>query len=632
MPVEQESQLKQSLRHAYCEQTVAIRQRRRYVEERMLRTRRTWMGYSIPHYIPTDTSVGGYNIPAARRVDERAIVRCVKLLTPAVKWFEVAPMSGSNVPQEKLSNVDSFMWYVMRKKIKSRSNISQLCRCMLLYGFAVLKTSVMVQKGEVWPTQRAVDPFSFYVYPETAPTIEEADDVFEDFLFSFERYQTFVDKGIVDPLNRDEVTTPDWPYHLTERLAYQGLTDPNANVDNRIEEVGNQLKKTTNAFVSLTEKWIRREGELYQVYIAWNLVNGPRIVGFFKSQYDDPLYRMAVHRPLPGETYTTSQADDIDELNNAQQDAFNMFHDAVNREQGFIAFGGSQGMRRDTFTFKGGAKWDFGPENPKETMLFIQPPVTSTNLLRAWQIDNGYMQSMGGAGTIAEGQPGRNMPRSGEAVSSLINLGMADIQDIAEVIEQEILTPGLSDLYKVANMIPDAQLMRIPGGQALYGAQDEIKSNVIRKRDIIGDYEFEWVGSLQFQDEAARAQRLMIFLNMAPTLMPLLQQQGYTLNLPDLIQMIWRSGIGERGLSKVVVTMQEMQAIMQQQAADSGMPIGPQQGPTNLPPEIQAMIDNLKGQAPPSSNSANNTQQNGKGIPGLNLNLPQVTQGFVNRR
>ena len=638
MPVEQESQLKSSLRHAYCEQTVAIRMRRRYVEERMLRARRTWMGYTIPHYIPTDTSSGGYAIPAARRVDERAIVRCVKLLTPAVKWFEVAPMSGSNVPQEKLGNVDSFMWYVMRKKIKSRSNISQLCRCMLLYGFAVLKTAIMVQKGEVWPTQRAVDPFSFYVYPETAPTIEEADDVFEDFLFSLERYQTFVDKGIVDPIDRSNLLTPDWPYHLTERLAYQGLTDPNANVDNRIDQVSEQLKKTTNAFVSLTEKWIRREGELYQVYIAWNLVNGPRIVGFFKSQYDDPLYRMAVHRPLPGETYTTAQADDIDELNNMQQDMFNQFTDAVNREQGFIAFGPSEGMRRDSFVFKGGAKWDFGSENPKESMLFVQPPVTSTNLLRAWQIGHATMQSMGGAGTIAEGQPGRNMPRSGEAVSSLINLGMADIQDIAEVIEQEILTPGLSDIYKVANMIPDAQLMRIPGGKALYGSMDEIQSNVIKKRDIVGDYEFEWVGSLQFQDEAARAQRLMIFLNMAPTLMPLLQQQGYTMNLPDLIQMIWRSGIGERGLAKVVVTLQEMQAIMQQQAAESGMPISPQQTPTNLPPEIQALLDSVKGQQSPNgTNGATPPPQPQQGavptngIPGLTPTLPQPTSGFVKR-
>jgi hypothetical protein len=265
-------------------------------------------------------------------------------------------------------------------------------------------------------------------------------------------------------------------------------------------------------------------------------------------------------------------------------------------------------------------------------MLFIQPPVTSTNLLRAWQIDNGYMQSMGGAGTIAEGQPGRNMPRSGEAVSSLINLGMADIQDIAEVIEQEILTPSLSDLYKVANMIPDAQLMRIPGGKALYGSDDEIQSNVIRKRDIIGDFEFEWVGSLQFQDEAARAQRLMIFLNMAPTLMPLLQEQGYTMNLPDLIQMIWRSGIGERGLAKVVVTLQEMQSIMQEQAAESGVPVGPQQTPTNLPPEVQALLDSVKGQQSPNGNGTTPQQTNGKGIPGLNLNLPQVTSGFINRR
>jgi hypothetical protein len=614
VPIVQESQLKQSLRKALCDQAVAIRDRRRYVEEKWLRSRRTWMGFPLPRYTPTDTAVGNYRIPAARRSIERSVVRCVKLLTPSVKWFEVAPAGSTDVDPDRVANVDAFMWYVMRKKIKSRSIIGQLVRCMILYGMPILKTSVMVQNSQVWPTQRAVDPFSFYIYPETSPTVDEAEIIFEDFLFSYERYNTFVDKGMVDAIPQSELTKPSWPYHLVERLAYQGITDPTANVDTIIDRVGDQLQRTTTAFVSITEEWIRREGKLYQVYIAWNLHSGPRIVGFFQSIYDDPLYRLTIHRPLPGETYTTTQTEDIVELDNVQNDMFNQFVDSVDYEQGMLAFGGGDQQRQDAFKMKGRAKWNFGSDSPKEVMQFIQPPVTSTNQLRAWQITTGMLQSYGAAGTITEGQPGRNMPRAGDAVNNLINLGMADIQDFAEAIEQEVLTPALSDIYKVAQLIPDDQLMKIPGGNAFY-AGGSLQSNAIKKKDITGDFEFEWIGSLQFQDDSARAQRLMIFLNLAPQLMPLLESQGYTFNLAELIQTIWRSGIGERSLSKVVITTAEMSAELQKRAAESG-----------IPPEIQQLVAQVKQQS-----IGGNSQTPQNGVAGLNVTQPQATNGFVKR-
>jgi hypothetical protein len=604
MPIQQESVLKSQLRSALCDQVIGIRDRRRLVEQKWLQSRRAWMGVHLnAHVTTTDTSPANYSIPAARRVAERTIVRVVKLLTPSVKWFEVSPSAGSNVPLEKVSNVDSYMSYVMKKKIKSRSNISQLARCMVLYGMPILKTSIAVKNGEVWPTQRAVDPFAFYMFPETAPTVDEAEVIFEDFLFSYERYRTLSAKGIVDPIERADLTAPEWPYHLTERLAYQGITDPTANVDIAIEKVSGQLQRTTAGFVSITELWITREDSLYQVYIAWNLSKGPRIVGFFKSQYNEPLYRLAIHRALPGETYTTTQHEDINELETVQNDLFNMFMEGVDWEQGFVAFGGSSGMRRDSLKMKGRAKWDLGSELPRDVLQFIQPPVTSTNSLRAWQIASAMMQSMGGAGTIAEGQPGRNMPRSGQATSQLINLGMADVQDLAEIIEQEVLTPGLSDIYKVSSFIPDSQLMRIPGGTAFYHG-GTIQNNVLSKHDILGDYEFEWVGSLQFQDEAQNAQRMMIFLNLIPTLGPILEKMGYWFNLPELLQMIWRYSLGQRGLSKVIV------------------PISTQQGQPGMQQPGAPGIPSPNGSPPPNS-------QQPPQVAGLKYNIPSPTAGFV---
>ena len=247
---------------------------------------------------------------------------------------------------------------------------------------------------------------------------------------------------------------------------------------------------------------------------------------------------------------------------------------------------------------KGRAKWEFS-DDPRQMLQFINPPDTSTNILRAWQIELGLINSLAGSGTIAEGQPGRNMPRAGNAVNSLINLGMADIQDISELIEQEVLTPSLGDIYKVSSaFIPEHQLMKIPGGKGLFGS-------ILKRADIIGDYEFEWVGSLQFQDEAQRAQRLMIFLNLMQTLAPILQQQGYQFDAPKLIKMIWRYGLGERGLSDVVVPIQQ-QSVQQ--------PFSPGQ-------EQSGQVQNGQG------NAAANVK--GQGVAGLQYQLPKPANGFV---
>jgi hypothetical protein len=214
------------------------------------------------------------------------------------------------------------------------------------------------------------------------------------------------------------------------------------------------------------------------------------------------------------------------------------------------------------------------------------------------------MQSMAGAGTIAEGQPGRNMPRSGSAVMGLVNLGMADIKDMAQILEQDVLTKSLGDIYKVAaRFIPDSQLIRIPGGQAIYG---ENRSTLLKKQDILGDYEFEWVGSLQFQDEQQRAQQLMIFLNLGPQMDAALNRQGYTLNWVELVQMIWRSGMGERGLSKVVIPLP---------------PQPPQQMPS--PEEMEGVVDGQGAQ------QQQQQQQQPPSVAGLKPPMPSATNGFI---
>lgn len=606
MAVKQEDDLKQQLGKSLADQCVAIRDRRRVVEQKWLLNRRMWMNEDIERrFINSDSSSGPYSIPAGRRASERTVVRTVKLLTPTVKWFEVSPLS--HMSEQRAQNVNKFMDYTLRKRIRSRSNIGQLARSMFLCGRATQKTAVMVRNGQVWPSQRVVDEFAHYTFPETSSITDSAEVEFEDFLFSYEKYRTFVKLGIVDDVPQSDLTEPDWPYHLVERLAYQGITHPTTSVETAMENVKGQLQKINSAFCSMTEMWITREDKLYQVYLLWNTQRGSRCVGFFQSQYDEPLYRSVVHRGLPGELYTNSMAEDITGLDFLQNDLANKFLEAVDWEQGFVA--AMADKRHDTWKAKGRALWLFN-DDPRQAMQFIQPPVTSTSILRAWQIVTGMVNTMGGAGTITEGQPGRNMPRSGQAVGQLLEMGMADVNDVAELIEQEVLTPGLGDIYKVSTQfIPSNQLLRIPGGQGIASSGKETGS-VLRLQDVLGDYEFDWIGSLQSQDQAARAQRTLIFLNLLsnPEMAQQLQAQGYAVNLVELIKTIWRDTLGERGLADIVLPLTELQKVVAQ---------------------ARTVGDAAAGDSSTTATSSASSGTNRNAVPGLNYNLPAVTNGFV---
>lgn len=587
MPVKQETQLIQQLRSDLHEQIVSIRQRRISVEYQWLRAHAAWQSLNTERrFIPTDSSKAGYYLPVARRALERSIIRCVGINTPKMKWFETGSVGSDD--DITMDNADKMMWYLLRKKMRTRSNINQLTRTMFMYGLAHLKTGIRVSNGIVWPTQRPVDPFMFYSYPETVSTIAEADIIFEDFMVSYEKYKTWVNQGLVRDIKPSELGGNDWPYHMVQRLANRGITNPEVPVT--VESVKKDLGNIKVPFVNMSEQWLPREDKWYQVYHVWNLKKDGHyshdIVGFFQSKYDEPTYKSAIHRGLPGETYTNSMMDDITDLQHMSNDNLNQFIDAVDWEQGFIA--AKAGARRDNKVAKGRAIMEF--EDPKEDFVFVSPPNSSTNSLRSWQIMLGLINSLAGTGTIGEGQPGRNMPRAGSAVNNLVNLAMADIEDVAILIEQEILTPSLDDIFRVCEFIPDHQLMRIPGAQAVFR-----KGSTVRKEDFFGDYTFEWIGANQFQDEQVRAQRMLIFLQMIPSLAPIMQQQGYAFNVVDLVKNIWRYSLGERSLSKVVVPIQQLQQQMQ----------------------MEELMQQLS--------------KGGNGVPGLKYNLPSASGGFVNQ-
>lgn len=560
-----------------------VRQRRKFIEYEWLLNYRAWQGWPSQSYtLPLPDGAVHYFIPHARRAIERNVSRVVKLLMPQTEWFQVLP--NDLISYDHSEAVQSVYKYFYEKKLKTKRLISSLTRCLYLYDFGVLSTSVKIEGENIWPYQRDVDPFNFYIFPDTASTLEEALFLFEDRIIPLQVYNSLVDKdnpsqSYYTPITAAELTSPEWPYHLIERIAYRGLYSPSDftqgtgnykrlteyEMQEAYAKTRNNLANQNKSFVSLTKLYFRISSNWYICEICNNL-NEPKVV-----RVDDvenaPLYRWASARALPGELYLNSPMDDVRVLQTLTNSAISQVE--ANRQvvaEPPVAIDMTAAGRLEPYIYKNRQWWKV-PGNPRDIIQQLDVKDTTDVGLKTWQVYLAQINSLAGSGTIAEGQPGRNMPRAGFAVDSLINLAMTDLEDVANTIEQELLTPGLSDIYHIFNeYVPNDQLIKIPGK-----ARDMIKAYTVD--DLYGDYTFSWIGSLGFQDISTRADKFFQLLQLLanPQLSELLAQQGVRVDLATLVKFIYTLGIGERGLSNIIIPIpqeeleQRAQNIQQQQ-------------------------------------------------------------------
>lgn len=540
-----------------------LRTRRKPIDERWLLFHAAYTGRHTRTFFNSD--MFKHFIPAARRALERFAVRGSQMVVPSADFFEVYPGDLEGTTGDKEANsVRSWLRYVLVKRIKAYVFVRTCFRMWGIYGRVVTKTGVEVLSvperdgtvtTQVWPTARVVDPFYFYAYPETVNDPARLQVMAEDFMLPWDQYVSLMAQGIVSPLKREDLTSPEWPDHQVRRLQEQSLTDPSTV---QTTEKSDDLA----AFVSISEVWLRREGRWQRVWIAWNVTGGEKAVRFNPRPFPVPPYRIALARELPSEHYTTGMMDDLEPMQVLLNDQFNIALEgqATNFSPPTIV-DPNRVYRHSSLVYRPRAKWLADPEGIK----FFESRDITRYAFQGIQFTLGLMDSFSGSNPLAEGQPTRNLPRAGFAVSSLLNLSLADIKDAAQVIEDCILTPLLGDLYRLTLEYADpAQVVKIPGTQDWPARKFSIS-------ELVGDWDFQWVGSLQAQDMQVKAQRMVAILGMlgkvGPIILQDLQTRGKRLNWEALLKRIWRDGLGERGLDRIIeeMTPEEIDALKKQQ-------------------------------------------------------------------
>src|SRR6185436_15458237 len=468
-PAQDQSKDKQDAVRVFESMIIDVRSRRLPIDELWLRFHSAFLAQ------PTRQQYNGvftHYIPAARRALNRAVTRLVEMLTPSNAFFEVYPMDEyGEQAGVKAEAVWRYLLYLTTKKIRMGSLLRQLGRTLYLYGRCVSKFGVRLESvgpGEppmVWPTLRAVDPFCFYAWPETENDLDACSMMFEDSFMPYTFYEEIADTegSGVEKLDPAMLTSPTWPSSYTARLARKTFTEPSATQSGKSE--GGDTVKPPVRFVEATELWTREKGQWRMRWFVWNYQGGVRIVRDAVSPFGRHPYRWAQTSTLPGEQHATSMMDDLEPMQIALDDQVNMTMEgqavAISPP---VAVDPNMVSRPNSIVFKPRARWFMDPAGAK---VLDVPDTTKSGILGV-NMFLGFIDSFSGSNPLAEGQPTRGMPRAGFAVSSLLNLSLADIRDGARLIEDEVLTPNLGDLYRLAAAFLRAQQQTaIPGTEGM---------------------------------------------------------------------------------------------------------------------------------------------------------------------
>ena len=595
---------KEKLKDDLAARIPKIRTRREAVlDERWRKNHGAWLGTSTRSFFRSDTF--NHFVPALRKAIERSVVRGAQMMVPSSQFFEVYPVGeGTDEDDDergkRAESVVQFFLYLFRKRIRPYSIAKQLLRSYFLFGRAVAKPGLKIDregKSEfVWPNVRVVDARAIYIFPETVSDINQAIMVIEDMYIPWETYQSAVDAKVADKVEQKDLTAPKWPAYIEEQLGNLGMSTPSdlgSSDDAKDSETEGEKKVPPQDFLFISEVWMRTRSSWWFVWLLWNVNEGPKIVRVSKEVFSRPNYRIAINREMPSEQYTTTMADDLEPLQVLFNDQLNLTMEgqAMNFAPPVAVDINAIGRFRPKYQPR--AIW-FGS---KDAYKFMQPNDTTRSGYQSLQFTSSLIDSYSGSNPLTEGQPTRNLPRAGFAVSSLLNLALADIKDSAQAIEDDILTPLLGDLYRLTvDFIPSSQIFKIPG-------TEDIKPRNLTTDDIAGEHDLIWVGSLQSQDFQVRAQRLLSLVETLGSIQGLPQQlaaQGKKINWVAIAKRLWREGLGERGADSIISDMtdeERLQNTIQQitQAMQSGLAgsagAGGPPGPTPQPPADQEDVN-----------------------------------------
>lgn len=539
-------------------------------------------------------------LPLYHRALETRVSHTSRGLFPSDTYIDAT--SNQDVPPEEAAIVKAWMMHQLERSMALRATIKPFIRNLYNYGIAVGKTwweKTLAREAKLTrlpgidqllmnygPSAtncdgarfRACNVFSWYVWPTSVDSIDQASLVFEDIQVSRQFVNEMKAKGLWKNIEIVEAggVIPNTNIQA-QQTAYETHRSPTTAVDYKAGELADWRYLTEAWFRMPVPKELYRPGEevgsavpVKVVFIGSTPVEARRNPFWHQK----PPYVMMKLNEVPDAMFSVGMGKAAASLQYLANDFMNQTND-----------NGIYGLNP---IVKINPNLIVGPIEPLEPgrmwhltdpqgAVFDRPPIEQMQygLMLTNQLAQ-YLNDLSGAPSALQGTGTKGSAKTATGAQILQNNVKGDLQDIIEDIELRVLTGLMEMVDSMGQQYEDPQRwLAIAGGPKVQ----------FNREMLLGQYLWKWVASSQATNQQMRAQATLQFMQAAtnPVVLQLLMQQGKMLNPDTVLRKLWEDGLGLKNYDKVVTGAPMPMGMPGMAPPGMQPPAAPQQAPGDRP-------------------------------------------------
>src|SRR5215475_11687096 len=569
------------IRRELCPLVTRTRDERMVLRDRWLRYYRIW---SLRHDVQGYRGRTNTYFPIGRRWIEQWVTRLKRDLFPDNDWFACRALAEDF--EKRVPAKVALQKYWMRRYMRLRRHALPFLRQLVMYGTSPVRNvwrcieheqpalqDVLDDDGAptgktkqvidtvadfLGPTFEPVDLFAFYVWPVTASSVDAATLAFEDRCVTRAHVSELANRPL-DPGNKKSTTVYENLPELLElyeqamgsrgssysggrkydalaiRLADKGFTAP---LDQNLPAALRPLDLTECSWMADLEG---DGAERYLVTLGADSI--PLRVQKRPFFHGGTQWLVGKFVEVAEEFYGRGLPEVFDYIQYFVNDLGNQSGDAFVWSTNPIAVIDIGAVQDPTsLRMVPGAKWLANPAG----VQFTTPPQGAAQA--GFQAVQGYM---GVGDNIVAPTPARPIvpgaaPSGGGGggpsdLAAQLADSAVDIRAIIENLEDDVMVPLLerSDILSQQCLDRDI-ILKVAGQNAV-----ELMEHPVTVADLVGQYEWEWLGTTSAQNQQVRAQQMVQGIALLAQIPPdQIAAEGLTVDWRYIVEQYWSLGLG----------------------------------------------------------------------------------------
>jgi hypothetical protein len=551
-------------------------------------------------------------LPIGHRIVENWVQKLRADLFPeSGKWFKNTP--DSTTQQDTAIVVNTLMMKMLRKQMKVQATFPGLLRNLCIFGTApveigwkheeseipTLQSIVNPQTGEksleevmrktvqyLGPTLRVIDPFLFYVYPYTPQFTHEAELLFEDMMVGWDTLVR-MSKTPIDP-DQPDLGNQVENWQEVQKLRKGGSNDAGDKFQaesirlqarglSSKSEKGREDPKRPLDFTKIY--WYGQldasgadtdndalppadEPQWWQLWVCGDdvLVHA-RQCPWWKQR---PNYLAAKFAEMPNEFWGYGVMFLLDHFQYFMNDTMNQTGDGlVFSLNPIVAMDANAVQFPDSIRMAPAARWLI--RDPRQNVQFVDPPKDSAmagiqviNFLVAMMNDVSNVAPFGAAGLQMGGRSRGKAVSTATGMSIISGEALLQVKDVVENVEQGIMNEMLDWMFSLLQQCMDRDLiLRVEGTDSA-----AVLETTVSRDSLIGNYDFEWLGSRFNFNQNVRTQQMLNFIQILARVPPeFLAQDNARVDWKYLLREIWSTGFGDKEAQLIIKDINPTRAV-----------------------------------------------------------------------